>query len=127
MKLGDYLKSINYTKEPLMDSEDIFIEKNYMPFIVNRCLSFFPDTIIQANMANTHPHIDKKMQFDFLRGSIRKSKRFSPWIKENLPDNIEIIKEYFGYNNRKAKDVLDILSDEQIEEIKKKLSKGGKV
>jgi len=126
MKLGDYLKAINFNKEPLMDSEDIFIEKDYVPFVINRCLSFFPDAIIQANEVNINSHIDKKLQFDFLRGSIRKSKRFSPWIKETLPDDIEIVKEYFGYNNRKAKEVLDILSNNQIEEIKKKLSRGGK-
>ncbi|MBC8442611.1 MAG: DNA polymerase clamp loader subunit A [Proteobacteria bacterium] len=125
MKLGDYLKAINYTKEPLMNSEDTYIEKQYLPFIVNRCLSFFPDTIIQTNEMNLHNTIDKKMQFDFLMGTIRKSKRFSPWIKEELPENIEIVKEYFGYNNKKAKEALDILSKEDIEKIKIKLSKGG--
>ena len=125
MKLGDYLKAINYTKEPLMDSEDSYIEKEYLPFIVNRCLSFFPDTIIQANEMNLHNDIDKKMQFDFLMGTIRKSKRFSPWLKEELPENIDIVKEYFGYNNKKAKEALVILKKEDIEEMKIKLSKGG--
>jgi len=125
MKLGDYLKAINYTKESLMDSEDSYIEKEYLPFIVNRCLSFFPDTIIQANEMNLHNDIDKKMQFDFLMGTIRKSKRFSPWLKEELPENIDIVKEYFGYNNKKAKEALVILKKEDIEEMKIKLSKGG--
>ena len=127
MKLGDYLKAINFSKEPLMDSEDIFIEKDYVPFIINRCLSFFPDTIIQTNEMNTKSHIDKKLQFDFLRGSIRKSKRFSPWIKETLPDDIEIVKEYFGYSNRKAKEALEILTEDDINQIRNKLSKGGKI
>ena len=125
MKLGDYLKAINYTKEPLMDSEDSYIEKEYLPFIVNRCLSFFPDTIIQANEMNLHNDIDKKMQFDFLMGTIRKSKRFSPWLKEELPENIDIVKEYFGYSNKKAKEALVLLKKEDIEEMKIKLSKGG--
>ena len=127
MKLGDYLKSINYTKEHIMDSEDELIEKSYLPFIINRCLSFFPDTIIQSNYMNELSHIDKKMQFDFLVKSIRKSKRFSPWIKENLPDDIEVVKEYFGYGNRKAKESLEILTEDDINQIKKKLSKGGKI
>jgi hypothetical protein len=126
MKLGEYLKAINYTKENLMDSEDEYIEKSYMPFIVNRCLSFFPDTIIQVNEMNKNCQIDKKMQFDFLRGCIRKSKRYSPWIKENLPESIDLIKEYFNYGNTKAKEALEILSDKDLEQIKIKLSKGGK-
>ena len=127
MKLGDYLKAINYTKEPIMDSEDGFIEKNYLPFIINRCLSFFPDTIIQSNYMNQLSHIDKKMQFDFLVNTIRKSKRYSPWIKETLPEDIDTIKEYFGYNNRKAKEALNILSKDDIEQIKNKLCKGGNI
>ena len=125
MKLGDYMKAINYTKESLMDSDDEFIEKEYMPFIVNRCLSYFPDTIMQVNEMNFHSNTDKKMQFDFLSGTIRKSKRFSPWMKEKLPEDIETVKEYFGYSNRKAKEALEILKDEDIENMKNKLSKGG--
>lgn len=127
MKLGDYLKAINSTKKPLMDSEDEFIEKDYVPFVVNRCLSFFPDTIIQTNEMNIRCHADKKMQFDFLRGTIRKANRYSPWLKETLPEDIDIIKEYFNFSNRKAKEALDILTDDQVRQIKNKLSKGGKV
>ena len=126
MKLGEYLKAINYNKKPLMDSEDEFVEKDYVPFVVNRCLSFFPDTILQTNEMNLKCQADKKMQFDFLRGTIRKSNRYSPWLKETLPEDINVIKEYFNYNNRKAKEALDILTDNQVQQIKKKLSKGGK-
>ena len=110
-----------------MDSEDEYIEKSYTPFIINRCLSFFPDTIIQSNEMNKNCQLDKKMQFDFLKGCIRKSKRFSPWIKENLPENIDLVKEYFNYGNKKAKEALEILSDKDLEQIKIKLSKGGKI
>jgi len=126
MKLGDYLKAINHTKKPLMDSEDELVEKEYVPFVVNRCLSFFPDTILQTNEMNFRCHTDKKMQFDFLKGCIRKGNRYSPWIKETLPGDIDIIKEYFNYDNRKAKEALEILTSEQVEKIRDKLSKGGK-
>jgi len=127
MKLGDYLKAINKSKEPLMDSEDHFIERDYVPYVVNRCLSFFPDTIIQTNEVNLRSSMDKKMQFDFLRGTIRKGNRFSPWMKETLPKDIDAVKEYFNYSNKKAKEALDILTPEDLENIKNKLSKGGKI
>ena len=127
MKLGDYLKAINTTKEPLMDSDDQFIERDYTPFLVNRCLPFFPDTILQANEMNVRSSVDKKMQFDFLSSTIRKGRRYSPWIKETLPDDIEIVKEYFNYSNKKAKEALDVLTDGDIVNIKNKLSKGGKI
>ena len=126
MKLGEYLTAINYSKQPLMNTEDELVEKEYVPFIVNKCLSYFPDTIIQSNEMNFHSHLDKKMQFDFLSGTIRKSKRYSKWLKDKLPEDIDVVKEYFGYNNTKAKEAIGILSSEQIDEMKRKLSKGGK-
>ena len=127
MKLGDYLKAINTTKEPLMDSEDHFIERDYTPFVINRCLSFFPDTILQVNEMNVRSSVDKKMQFDFLSSTIRKGRRYSPWIKETLPEDIEVVKEYFNYSNKKAKEAIDVLTQEDIEMIRSKLLKGGKV
>jgi hypothetical protein len=69
MKLGDYLNAINYTKEPLLDTEDESVEKGYTPFVVNRCLSYFIDTVLYANEMNRRPETDKKMQFDYLQKS----------------------------------------------------------
>jgi hypothetical protein len=82
MKLGDYLNAINYTKEPLLDTEDESVEKGYTPFVVNRCLSYFIDTILYANEMNLRPETDKKMQFDYLQRTIRKNKRYSKWLKQ---------------------------------------------
>ena len=125
-ELKDYLKAINQTKEPLMDSEDEEWEKKYPPFIVNKCLSPFPDTIQSVNEMNQLPHLDKKLQFDFLINSLRPRKRYSPWMKAKKLDNLEYVKEYYGYSNEKAKTALEILNDEQISAIKKKLNKGGR-
>ena len=125
-ELKDYLKAINKTKEPLMDSEDEEWEKKYPPFIVNKCLSPFPDTIQLVNEMNQLPHLDKKLQFDFLINSLRPRKRFTPWMKAKKLDNLEYVKEYYGYSNEKAKTALEILNDEQISAIKKKLNKGGR-
>ena len=125
-ELKDYLNAINHTKEPLMDTEDEEWEKKYPPFIVNKCLAPFQDTILLVNEVNQYPNIDKKLQFDFLINSLRPRKRFTPWVKAKKLDDIEYVKEFYGYNNEKAKVALTILNDEQIATIKQKLNKGGK-
>ena len=94
MKLGDYLNAINYTKEPLLDTDDESVEKGYTPFVVNRCLSYFIDTVLYANEMNRRPETDKKMQFDYLQKSIRKNKRYSKWLKQESVENLDIIKQY---------------------------------
>ena len=125
-ELKDYLNAINQTKEPLMDSEDETWEKKYPPFVINKCLMPFQDTILFVNEINQLPHLDRKLQFDFFLNSLRPRKRFSPWAKATKLENLEYVKEYYGYNNEKAKAALDILDDEQISAIKQRTNKGGK-
>jgi hypothetical protein len=125
-ELKDYLNAINVSKESLMDSEDEAWEKKYAPFIVNKCVAPFPDTILLVNELNRYHHLDKKLQFDFLLNSLRARKRYTPWLKAKKLKNLEYVKEYYGYNNEKAKAALDILDDEQISAIKIKLYKGGR-
>ena len=125
-ELKDYLNAINYTKESLLDSDDEQWEKKYYPFIVNKCVAPFPDTVMLVNEINQLPHLDKRLQFDFLINSLRPRKRFTPWLKAKKLKNLEYVKEYYGYNNENAKEALDILNDEQISAIKRKLDKGGK-
>jgi hypothetical protein len=120
----EYLKAINETKKDIM--VDDVAEKQYNPFIINRGLSFFKDTILYANEMNRHHHLDHRVQFDFFINIIRKKKRWSKWIKTSEVDNLELIKEYYGYSNEKAKSVLSLLSNEQIEQLKKRIYKGGK-
>ena len=125
-ELKEYLNAINHTKERLMDTEDEDWERKYPPFIVNKCLSGFQDTLMLVNEINQHPHLDKKLQFDFLINSIRPRKRFTPWVKAEKLDDLEYVKEFYGYNNEKARIALSILNDEHIATIKRKLNKGGK-
>jgi len=125
-ELKDYLNAINHTKEKLMDTEDEEWEKKYPPFIVNKCLAPFQDTILLVNEMNQYPSIDKKLQFDFFINSLRPRKRFTPWVKAKKLDDLEYVKEFYGYNNEKAKVALTILNDDQIATIKQKLNKGGK-
>ena len=124
-ELKDYLNAINHTKEKLMDTEDEEWERKYPPFIVNKCLAPFPDTILLVNEINQYPSIDKKLQFDFLINSLRPRKRFTPWVKAKKLEDIEYVKEFYGYNNEKAKVALTILNNDQIATIKQKLNKGG--
>ena len=125
-ELKDYLKAINQTKEPLLDTEDDQWEKKYPPFIINKCIAPFPDTVMLVNEINQLHHLDKKLQFDFLINSLRPRKRYTPWMKAKKLENLEYVKEYYGYNNEKARNALDILNDEQISAIKIKLNKGGR-
>jgi len=124
-ELKEYLNAVNHTKERLLDSDDEDWEKKYPPFIVNKCVYPFQDTIMLVNEINQLPHLDKKLQFDFLLNSIRSRKRFTPWLKASKIEDLEYVKEYYGYSNDKAKQALDILTDEQIATVKQKLRKGG--
>ena len=123
-ELKEYLNAINHTKESLLDSEDEEWEKKYPPFIVNKCVYPFQDTIMLVNEINQLPHLDKKLQFDFLLNSVRSRRRFSPWLKASRIEDLEYVKQYYGYSNAKAKQALDILTDEQISTLKHKLRKG---
>ena len=121
-----FLRSINTTKENvLLDDSNGKIEEAYNPFIINKTLSYFPDTIMQSNTMNQFFDIDKKLQYDFLLNSIRKKKRFSRWIKSNIEENVDTVKQYYKVGNEKAVEILSLLNDEQISIIKSELSEGG--
>lgn len=122
----DFINAINFDKRNLF--EDPQAQKDYVPFIVNRGLSYFHDTVLYANEMNRLSHIDKEMQFEFLRGSITKRKRFSKWSKKTaLTDDLTAVQKFYGYSAEKAMEVMSILSKEQIEFIKQQMDKGGRV
>ena len=124
-ELKDYLNSINFTKKDLMKSEDKQWIKKYSAFIINKILSGFSDTIMFVNEVNRNHFLDKDMQYSFLLNSIRSKKRFSPFLRASKLKDIDLVKEYYGYSNEKAKTVLDILTKDQLKLIKEKLYKGG--
>lgn len=120
----DYVKAISYTKEDMI--VDDITEKDYNPFIVNRALSMGIDTVLQANEMNQRHHLSKKLQFDFLLNSISKRKRFDKWQKANKSDELDYVRAYYNYSYPKAIAALSVLSNQQIETIKKKIdNKGG--
>ena len=120
----EFLNAINYTKKDLMvDPEN---EKHYNSFVINRSLSYFPDTVAIANEMNKYHHLDSRLQFSFLINIIRKRKRFSKWIKPEIEDDVEVVKKYYGYSNEKSRQILPLLSPQQIDIIRKKVSKDGR-
>ena len=123
MELKDWLNSINQNKQDL--SEDPDACKKYPSYIVNRCLSGHIDAVLFANEMNKHPNLSKDMQYQFMLHSLRKKKRFSPWLRQEKIDNLELVKKYYGYSNEKAQQALHVLTPDQIKYIRKKLDTGG--
>ena len=123
-ELKDWLNSINQTKKNLMN-QDPSSEKEYAPYIINRCLSGHIDCVMYANEMNKYNFLPKKLQYDFFINIIRKKKRFSPWLKQEKIKDLEIVKSYYGYSNEKAKQALRILTKTQLDFIKSKLETGG--
>jgi len=124
MELKDWLNSINHSKKNLID-EDPDIEKKYPAYIINRCMSGHLDAIMYANEMNLYHNLSSKLQYDFLLNILRSKKRFSPWVKKEELKNLDYVKRYYGYSDEKAKQVLPLLSKEQLTFIQEKLERGG--
>jgi len=122
--LKDWLNSINYSKKNLID-EDPDVEKKYPAYIINRCMSGHLDAIMYANEMNLYHNLSSKLQYDFLLNILRSKKRFSPWVKKEELKNLDYVKRYYGYSDEKAKQVLPLLSKEQLTFIQEKLERGG--
>ena len=123
--LKDYLNSINYSKDYLMD-EDPDWEKNYPTYVVNKCMSHHMDTIVFANEMNRYPNLDKRLQYDFYIHTGRPKRRFSPWAKKQQVKDLDLVKKYYGYSSEKANQALRILTPDQLNYIRTKLNRGGK-
>jgi hypothetical protein len=124
-ELKDWLNSINFTKENLLDDDPTLV-KEYAPYIINRCLSGYIDCILFANEMNMNSQLDKDMQYSFYLNSLRKKKRYSPWLRQDKIKDLDYVKQYYGYSNEKAQQALKILTKEQLNFIKSKFETGGK-
>jgi len=125
MELKDWLNSINYTKKNLI-AEDSSAISSYPAYIVNRCLSGTVDSILFSNEMNMNAHLDKDMQYSFFLNTLRKRKRFSPWLKKEQIENLDLVKKHYGYSNEKAKVALSLLTKSQIESLRHKHDMGGR-
>ena len=125
MELFDFLNDISHKKRGVI-RDDPLAEKDYKPYVINKFLSQHIDCILYVNEMKSSPHCDKILQFDYLINSLRKQfRRSSKWLKPDFFDDVEVVKEYFGYSTIKAKQALEILTEEQLEHIRFKLRKGG--
>jgi hypothetical protein len=124
MELKDWLNSINFTKEDLVE-ENPDMKKEYPSYIINKCLSGHVDCILFANEMNMNHHLDKDLQYSFYLNSLRKRKRFSPWLRKDKVKDLECVKQYYGYSNEKASQALKILNKSQLDFIKQRLETGG--
>ena len=120
----DFINAINFTKKDLI--VDDITEKEYQPFLINRTLSHFKETVLYANEMNLNHHIDNRLQNDFFINIITKKKRFSKWVKPSEIEDLDCIKEYYGYSNEKARQVIQLLTPQQLDVLRKKVSKGGR-
>lgn len=123
MNFFDYLNNINSSENDIMHTEDD--RKAYNSYMINRGLSYFPDTVLQANLMNMNYHTDVRLQYDFLRSSVRKKKRFSKWFKAEKQDNLQLIADYYNCSLHKAKDYASLLSMQDINTIKDRMDCGG--
>jgi len=114
------IAAISNSKKDILENE-----KDYSSFIVNRGLSYFPDTVLYANEMNKYHHLDSRLQFDFLINIIRKRNRFSKWNKSSESEDIKAIKKYYNYSNEKARDVLPLLSKENLKTLRGRINHGG--
>ena len=121
-ELKDWLNSINFTKENILDTDPT---AKYPAYIVNRCMSGHLDTVLYANEMNMHHQLSPDMQYQFFINSVRKRKRFSPWLRKDEIRDLDYVKRYYGYSNEKAQQALNLLTKEQIDFIKSKLDVGG--
>ena len=124
MELKDWLNSLNFTKENLLD-DDSYLAKEYPPYIINRCMSGHLDTVMYAQEMNKYHFLDKDLQYKFYLNILRKRKRFSPWIRKEKVSDLDYVKRYYGYSNEKASQVMKILTPDQITYIKQRLETGG--
>ena len=124
MELKEWLNSINNTKKNLID-EDPSLEKEYSPYVINRCLSGHLDCIMFVNEMNKYHFLPKKIQYDFLLNSLRTKKRFAPWLRKDTIKDLDNVKRYYGYSDEKAKQALRILSKKQLNFIQSKFETGG--
>ena len=129
-KLFDYISDINYKELKILTTDMGWKEeddRDYNSFVVNRTLSYFSDTVAFANEMNFRAHTPPKSQFDFLINTVRKRKRFAKWIKPIIGSDLEVIKKYYECNTRVANMYLFILTTEEVDELREKVSKGGRV
>lgn len=119
----DFVKSVSYTKKDLM--EEGYEEKDYKPFLVNKSLSYHQDSIHFSNEMNVRHGTGNRLQYLFFLNTLRKRQRFSQWQKPYVSKKLDVIKNYYQISNSKAKEYMELLSDKEVQNLKKRMNTGG--
>jgi hypothetical protein len=104
---------------------DGLVEHKYNPWRTNAALSNYQNTIAFANEMNCNYHLDHKLQYDYLFIKARKEKRWFKKKKAAKNEAFTLVQNYYKYNNVRTKEALKILTEEQLDIIRKKQEKGG--
>jgi len=122
VNLSDILNSINHSKINLLTEG---LHSEYVPYVINRCLSYFPDTLFHSNRMNARTGLGKSQQYRYYLESLSKKKRFSRWIKPDVDPNLETVMEYYGYSRKQAQSVVSLFPESEIKKMQNSLKKGG--
>lgn len=120
----DFVNNINSSQKTDLMRDDPSLEEEYSPFIVNKALSYFPETVLYSSQMNVYPFIEKRLQYHYLLNTVRPGKRFAKWVKRENVDDVEAVREYYGYNVEKAQQALALLTVDNLNYIKQKLQSG---
>jgi len=124
MSVWKLVNDLSHEKKGLYRSDAAW-DKEYQPFIINRAFSYHPDTVMLANEMNRMNHLQKAAQNDYYHGIVRKRKRWSPWHKAAPVGDVEILKEVYGYSDRRATEALAMIPKAELERMKARWTKGG--
>jgi len=125
--LFDYINDLSYGKKDLSRLNPDEFTENYSPYMINKAFSMGIDTLLYANEMNKYPDISKQMHYDYYLFSLKKQKRFNKWAKEEKNEYLDLVCEYYQITTEKALDLIRILPDTSLENIKAKLNRGGKM
>lgn len=125
----DYVNSILQTKQHMMrgTENDKLAEDGYNPWLTNVSLSYHADTVLMANLVNSLHHLPKRAQYDLLINMVRPKKRqFHKWAKQTVSEDLDLVCEVYQCNRTVGNEYLSLLTQDQLESLRKQRRKGGK-
>lgn len=111
----DFVNDITYGKRDIYREDT---ERAYIPFIINRALSYFPDTVMYANDINLIHFLDKYVQYKYFLHAIPRRRRFAKWGKKINDEDVVSVSKVYQLSSSKAAEILPLLSEDQLRTIR---------